>query len=342
MHYLRSNLFLFILTIVFINCENAFSQDPHFSQYFSSPLTLNPAYTGKFNGPFRLTANQKNQWPSINNAFTTSTVSYDFSILNNQIGYYDTWGVGILAVNDKTGNNFIKNNYYSISTAYSKALDEDGRSQITLGFQGTIAQKRLDLTGADFADELNADGFTGSTMEVFGPNQSMVKYLDLNVGILYAISTNDENSFYIGGSFYHVNKPKESFQGGNNFLNPRITLHGGTYLPIGLYSSLHASFIYQNQANASELLGGATLSFNLNHNYEFPTELYTGVWYRMGDAVIPYVGIETKGIRIGFSYDINVSSLKPASLSRGGSEVSIIYTAAFKDPFKKKINCPKY
>ncbi len=26
------------------------AQDPHFSQFFASPLTLNPAFTGKFNG----------------------------------------------------------------------------------------------------------------------------------------------------------------------------------------------------------------------------------------------------------------------------------------------------
>ena len=335
-------MFLFFSTIALINHEKAFSQDPHFSQYFSSPLTLNPAYTGKFNGVFRLTANHKNQWPSINNAFTTSTVSYDFSILNNQIGYYDTWGVGILAVNDKTGNNFVKNNFYGLSTAYSKALDEDGRSQITLGFQGAIANKRMDLSGADFADELTVDGFTGNTLEMIGSNPSVVNYFDFNVGFLYALSTNDENSIYVGGSFYHVNKPSDSFQGGNSTIRPRTTIHGGTYLPIGSYSSLHASFIYQNQANASELLGGAAFSYNLNQNYESPTELYTGAWFRIGDAIIPYLGIETKGIRMGFSYDINISSLRPASLGRGGSEISIIYIAPFKDPFKRKINCPKY
>jgi len=342
MRYLRINIFLFFFTIILIIHEKAFSQDPHFSQYFSSPLTLNPAYTGKFNGAFRLTANQKNQWPTINNAFTTSTVSYDFSILDNKIGYYDTWGVGILAINDKTGNNFIRNNFYSLSTAYSKALDEDGRSQLTLGFQGTIANKRLDLSGADFADELTADGFTGNTLENFGSSPSVANYFDLNIGFLYALSTNDINSFYLGGSFYHVNKPNVSFQTGNSLLAIRTTLHGGTYLPIGSYSSLHASFIYQNQANASEFLGGAAFSFNLNHNYESPTELYTGAWFRAGDAIIPYLGIETKGIRLGFSYDINISSLRPASISRGGSEISIIYIAPFKDPFKRKINCPKY
>ena len=29
---------------------NLIAQDPHFSQFFSSPMTLNPAFTGKFNG----------------------------------------------------------------------------------------------------------------------------------------------------------------------------------------------------------------------------------------------------------------------------------------------------
>jgi type IX secretion system PorP/SprF family membrane protein len=341
MYSLEKQFILFSFLVTFI-CSSLFAQDPHFSQYFASPLTLNPAYTGKFNGAFRITANQKNQWPGINNAFTTSTASYDFSILDNRIGYFDTWGVGILAVNDRTGDNFIKNNYYSLSTAYSKALDEDGRNQITLGFQGTHAQKKLDISNADFEDELNQDGFTGSTSEFFGPNPISVNYFNLNVGLLYTTSTNDENSFYVGSSVYHINKPNDSFRGGNRFLSPRVTIHGGLYLPLGSYTTFNGSFILQEQSKAREFVGGAAFSYNLNQDFENPTELSTGTWIRVGDAIIPYLGIETKGIRVGCSYDINISSLKPASLGRGGLEISISYIAKFKDPFKKKINCPKY
>ncbi|HOA38555.1 MAG TPA: type IX secretion system membrane protein PorP/SprF, partial [Flavihumibacter sp.] len=35
------------------------AQDPHFSQFFASPLTLNPAYTGKFNGTVRVSGNYR-------------------------------------------------------------------------------------------------------------------------------------------------------------------------------------------------------------------------------------------------------------------------------------------
>jgi hypothetical protein len=60
----------------------------------------------------------------------------------------------------------------------------------------------------------------------------------------------------------------------------------------------------------------------------------------MNDALIPYVGIEVKGLRIGASYDINSSSLKAATVSRGGSEFSLIYIK--KSSQIKSIPCPKF
>src|SRR6187549_112427 len=100
------------------------AQDPNFSQFFASPLTLNPALTGRFDGTFRLAANYRNQWPTINNAFTTATASLDFPILANTIPEFDTWGVGIIGLSDQSGNKILRNNYVGISTAYSKGLDE--------------------------------------------------------------------------------------------------------------------------------------------------------------------------------------------------------------------------
>ncbi|MEI9809611.1 MAG: type IX secretion system membrane protein PorP/SprF, partial [Bacteroidota bacterium] len=58
-------------------------------QFFASPLTLNPALTGKFDGVYRVAGNYRNQWPSISNAYTTATVSYDMGIMKNRIPEYD-------------------------------------------------------------------------------------------------------------------------------------------------------------------------------------------------------------------------------------------------------------
>jgi len=339
--YLKNPLSVFLAAFLLLSGD-VFSQDPHFSQYFVSPLTLNPAYTGKFNGTFRFSGNIKKQWPTINNAFTTSTASYDFSILNNKLPENDTWGLGFLAVNDQSGNKILNNNFYTVSTAYTKSLDDDGKNQITIGFQGTMANKRLDVRRADFQDELTALGFTGVTSEIFGNNPFAINYFDLNTGFMYALSTDGDNSFYLGASIYHVNRPSESFMGGYYQLNARSTVHGGAYLPMGENKSLHASFIHQQQGAAAETLAGASFAYNLSYDDNNPMQLYAGGWYRLGDALIPYLGMELNGFRFGFSYDINHSTLRPASISRGGSELSIIYIGKYKDPLRKKINCPKF
>ena len=61
--------FVFFLTLLI--CGAVIAQDPHFSQFFASPLTLNPAFTGKFDGSWRLAANHRDQWPSIPKASET-------------------------------------------------------------------------------------------------------------------------------------------------------------------------------------------------------------------------------------------------------------------------------
>ena len=71
-----------------------------------------------------------------------------------------------------------------------------------------------------------------------------------------------------------------------------------------------------------------------------PSNVYAGLWYRLNDAIIPYVGLEFAGLRIGATYDINVSSLRTGSESRGGMEISLIYIK--KPAGFKGIPCPKF
>ena len=49
---------IILIGIFFCVCfSKADAQDPHFSQYFSSPLTFNPAFTGYFEGTHRFAVN---------------------------------------------------------------------------------------------------------------------------------------------------------------------------------------------------------------------------------------------------------------------------------------------
>src|SRR5471030_539681 len=94
------------------------AQDPHFSQFFASPLTLNPAFTGKFEGLWRLAANHRDQWPSIPKAYVTTSASVDFPILKSRIPEGDVFGLGFSGVSDASANDILKLNYGSVSMSY--------------------------------------------------------------------------------------------------------------------------------------------------------------------------------------------------------------------------------
>ncbi len=316
------------------------AQDPHFSQFFASPLTLNPALTGKFDGTLRVAGNYRNQWPAFNNVYTTSTLSVDFDILKSKLPDFDTWGIGILALTDKAGGGVLTNNYIGLSTSYHKALDEDGFQQIGLGFQGTYGQKRLDNSKLLFEDQLTPFGFTGVTQDIFSTNNLNINYIDVNAGLLYSASSNEKNNFYIGASMYHINRPKESFKGGTWNIAARTTISAGGYFPVSDILTLHTSGIYQLQNKATETVIGGALAAALDPQSENPSNVYGGIWYRFNDAIIPYVGLEFAGLRIGATYDINTSGLKAGSQSRGGMEISVIYIK--KPSGSKGVPCPKF
>jgi len=320
------------------------AQDPNFSQFFVSPLTLNPALTGKFDGVVRVAGNYRNQWPTINNAFTTYTASIDASVLRNRIPINDQFGVGLMAFSDKSGNGVLQNNYLALSTAYHKALDENGYHQIGLGFQGTYVSKMLNVAGLHFEDMLQSNGFTGVTSEDFGGKTKLsLSYFDMNLGLFYNGTSNGDNNFYLGASVYHVTRPKESFRDGFYTLDPRVTIHAGGMIPLGDYNGIHFSALHSRQANATNTQIGGAYMWNLNGDMSLtPTNLYLGAWFRLGDAAIPYVGLEFGSFRLGASYDTNISSLKPASNMRGGAEFSLIYIKKPSDPDAKKLNCPKF
>lgn len=333
-----------LLTLLLIVCVSE-AQDPNFSQFFASPLTLNPAFTGKFDGLFRMAGNYRNQWPSINNAFVTKTASADFHLLKGYLSDIDRWGIGGLFMSDQNGNGALTTNQFSLSTAYHKGLDEDGYHQIGVGFQGSYTNKTLDVYKLKFEDQLTSLGFTGATSEIFPQSNLTVKYVDINAGVLYNGSTNGYNNFYLGASMYHINRPKETFQGGQFYLNSRTTIMGGGRLPTDQYNAFHFSANYSFQANANNLMFGGAYAMNLNYDEDNPVNVYMGAWARFNnvtDALIPYVGLEFGDVQFGVTYDVNISSLQPASNSRGGLELSLIYIKKPVDRSLKKLNCPKF
>src|ERR1051325_1385990 len=77
-----------------------YAQDPSFSQFFSSPLNINPGLTANINSKWRLVTNFRNQWIGPASPYATGTVSYDSKVLKDKLPETSVFGVGGMLMYD--------------------------------------------------------------------------------------------------------------------------------------------------------------------------------------------------------------------------------------------------
>jgi type IX secretion system PorP/SprF family membrane protein len=91
-------LFLLSFTL-FLLGKNAYGQDPAFSQFYSNPLYLNPAFAGANNNGCPTTnLNYRDQWPGIGRTYVTYSASYDQHV--DALG----GGIGVMVAQDQSGS----------------------------------------------------------------------------------------------------------------------------------------------------------------------------------------------------------------------------------------------
>lgn len=329
------------------------AQDVHFSQYFSSPLTLNPAQTGLIETDWRASANFRSQWYSVsNNPYQSGTVSFDMPVMRNKLPEGDALGIGLLGLYDKAGSGGLQNTTLGLSIAYHKALGLEKQHTLSLGVQGYLVQKSINFDKLVFGDMFDPSNPTSylSTQEQF-PNADLT-YPDFNVGLLYSGRLNDRATVYAGFSFYHLTRPEEKFLDGGGSseglkINSRYSGYLGGSFQLNENVVAYVSTMYEQQGPAWEYLIGGAVGFVMNPGHdEFTknTVFYLGAWYRYGDAIAPYVGFEWSRMKIGFSYDVTLSSAQAMDKGQGAYELSLVYNGVIKRVFHRKYNfaCPKF
>ncbi len=329
-----------IIVMLFVaSCTLVNAQDIHFSQYDLSPLTLNPALTGAYEGTFRVGGIYRDQWSSIlTNQYVTPAVFIDAPIIRG-FGKNDWFGAGVIVSNDRAGSAALKNLTALASISYHLGLGKKANTVLSLGGQGGFVQKQIDQNELLFEDEI----ITGTTSQEFSlpAFESSVSYLDFNVGGLLNSYLSSRFNFYVGASAFHVSNPDDAFLTDGK-LKSRILGHAGFNYDLSSRLVLSPTFLFQTQAKAREIVGQAKLGYHINP--ERNVTLYSGLGYRLQDAAILMIGMDYKGFRAGIAYDVNASSLDTATRGRGAYELALSYTAKiYKTPVVKPVLfCPRF
>ena len=321
---------------------SSFAQDLHFSQFFNSPLSTNPANTGFIpDADYRMGAHYRNQYSNImSSPYKTMSVFGDAQVFRDKLE--NGWmGFGFLALNDVAGTGSLKSTKLYGSVAYHQMLGSS--SLLSGGFNVGYVNKRIDVSGLKFPDQFDGYFFDSNLPTLVMLDNTSVSYLDIQTGVNYAFFPNDDIYINAGYSIHHVNKPKESFFNENNgdgFIPMRHIGFVNAIIKLNDRLILKPNIFYTNQVNASAFELGTLANIKLSEKGE--KQLITGCYYRWKDAVMPMLGFQLNQLQFNFSYDATISTLKNFNQYRGAAEFSVIKNGFYGNKADRQSLCPSF
>lgn len=343
---MKKNRKIFLLMLLGMQLVNSLpAQDLHFSQFFNSPLSTNPANTGFIpDADYRLGAHYRNQYSSIlSSPYKTISVFGDAQLLRNKIE--NGWlGIGGLILSDVAGSGGLRSTKIYGSLAYHQQLGNS--SLLSAGFNVGWANKRIDISKLSFPDQFDGKFFDNTLPSSVVLNANSVSYLDIQAGLNYAYFPTEDIYINGGYSIHHVNGPQETFFSGvadSSRISMRHIGFANALIKLNDRVIINPNIFYTNQAKSSELVLGLNANYNLSGEGG-EMQLIAGIYYRAGDAVIPMVGFELKNIRFTFSYDVTTSPLRNFNNFRGANEFNIIKKGFYGESSgdTRQVFCPKF
>ena len=335
------NKFLFSAILSTLFALHSQAQDPSFSQFFSSPLNINPALTAHINGDWRVISNFRDQWLGPASPYRTGTVSFDTKLFQNRFANItedgNVAGAGIMLMNDNAMGGVVKSNYASGNVSYSVKLAEGAyKHKLGLGFAGIYGHRRIDFQRIDFEEQFTGYGFNTNMPTGETSLSSMRPYFSMSAGLLYSMSS-EKSNFDLGVSGFHVNRPKQTFlQDQNQVLPVRYVVHANFEQFINEQTVINLNTIYQRQLTAKYYSVGGALGYILPNSQGMMVN--AGLWYWSRNAIVPYLGFVINNYQFGFSYDMTTSKLNTASKKPNTWELSFIIKG--KKRMTYEVPCP--
>jgi type IX secretion system PorP/SprF family membrane protein len=306
-----------LLFLVFIS-GNLFSQDIHFSQFYNTFLTVNPALTGVGATPLRIGLIYRNQWSSISTPYKTYTGFADgrFTVK----GLYRTWfGIGVSAYNDRAGDGVLTNSVAALSFSVTQGFNRDNTFLVSMGFSTGFLNRSVQLSNLVFDEQWDGVKFNPALANNEMVNGQSVFAPDFGFGVVVLYEFHGGLKLEAGGSLHHINKPKTSFYDADNRIDMKMIAHARMELELQRDLIFAPAAFYSVQANTQEIIFGGNLLYRFSN-----LQLIGGLWYRWGRDVIPAVGFNYHLYKFTITYDVNISGLHPASNYQGGVELSLV------------------
>lgn len=281
----------YLVTIfIFISFATQAQQDAIYSQYLFNPFAINPAYAGSRDAVNIVIVN-RSQWTGLDGAPTTQTASGHVPMNRKNIA----WGAQLS--HDKIGptNNILVN----ATGAYQLKLEQ---GSLNFGLRGGIYNSVLDHAKLRFREENDAQDIQQKV-------SAIVPTFDF--GLYYYTE-----QFFVGLSVNHITKHSLKFNDVLNNQNYFLRRH--FYLSTGYVFEVNPKLLFK-PTFLLKYAGSNTLNFDLNAHFLYDELFWVGIGLRNTSSLNFLVDVNvTDYLRIGYSYDMNMTKLK--NFSHGSHE----------------------
>jgi type IX secretion system PorP/SprF family membrane protein len=312
----------FLLLMILLKGLPGFAQDHLYSQFFNSPIYLNPALTGQFKGDLRMNLIYRNQWTSVPGNFSYVSASIDYNV--PRFG----GGIGLLFTRSSEGTAYLDKT--NISGVYSYSVGSED-FVLSFGLQAGVTNRLIDYSKLVFGDQIDPTlGIVSGSSAAGALPFNNKFYFDSGIGTNLVVG-----EFNIGAAMQHLNQPNESFTGTPAKLPIRTNAHLSYRLDLNPFENLDddektyviPSVVFYKQSNAQ--------SYDVGLQYK-RRSINVGLWYRGGGGNGPNAVVLSlifdlfinkdggEKLRFGVSHDAPVSGLGYGNTS-GTQEGSIGY-----------------
>lgn len=329
---------LSVILISHIAClTSSYAQDPHFSQFFYSPLTINPANTGVFNGDIRASTLYRMQWFTITNPYKTASVAVDAPIFKKKMRGNDFFAAGINFINDNQGTVNLNTNSYNGLISFTKFLGGKKLHYITFGYEIGYNIKSVTLTSLKYDSQYDPN--SGTYNPAYGSGEhggAVAAFMDMSTGLVWNFNSDRKFRSALGFSFHHFTQPDVSISGGNDRLLPKYSFQWNIAYKLGTNSNavLLPNLLVSKQGGSLLINGGTSVKYLLQERSRYTgfhgeRSMSIGVFYRYRDAAFINLRLDYEDFAFAVAYDINISGLTPVSKSIGGFEIMLQYRGIF-------------
>jgi len=331
-----TNMKKIIFQILFlIVATQTFAQDARLSQIWSFPTMMNPAFSGKFDGSYRMgigNSSQKSKLGAVNHqfGFVDSRFEGKATGLDRYFGlgvsYYQYGNASLTPINAK---------FVALTGAHHFNLSKDGVHSMGVGTQLAFASASASEKNGIYDKEINGGGFRWNDFNPNGTRNNVSNYIDWNTGIYYRYRGTDLN-IELGAAGYHYLHPKNSLitYDAEHRLRGRVVFHSKVDINInpkkiltfqnifwteGLYWVSRSLDKYNLVSNWGGLeLSKAVPSDKIYINY--------GMYTRSFKTIMPYVSfISRNGFNLRASYEFPFNSTRYDAYTAKRFELSVHY-----------------